>query len=86
VQQDHRATGGGYLLYFGVTPAITQYAGWSVGIPFFAAYDSDLAHSLKWLAATVTMLLGAAVFVALSHTLPATDTAVPTSRPVARTA
>lgn len=68
-----------------VLPWVTQYAGWSVGIPFFAAYNSDLAHPLKWLAATVTMVLGVAAFVALGRTLPAAATTAPDPRPLART-
>lgn len=66
-------------------PCVTQYAGWSVGIPFFAAYNSDLGHPLTWVAATVTMLLGAAAFVALGRTVPDAATSVPDAPAMVRT-
>jgi hypothetical protein len=65
-----------------VVPAVTQYAAWPVGIPFFSAFNGGASHPVLWLAAAVTMALGLAGFVGLGRLLPRSiPAAVPVSVP-----
>lgn len=59
-------------------PAVTQYAAWSVGIPFFSALNGGASHLGLWITAGVTMALGLAGFVGLGRLVPATVPAAQT--------
>ena len=60
-----------------VIPAVTQYAAWSIGIPFFSAFNGGASHLGLWLAAGVTMALGLGGFVGLGRLLPTAEPGAP---------